>query len=230
MRGVDGNLLPLTANMSTGTLSQHDLTALPDVVALPRGVLHYQLSDDDNFFYNRSANAQVLPFDADIDFSVASIIEGDAVNLTTTLDASPGGIEIRFGRLLLKNSFGPEIADLSQQMQIEHLDDAGYVVTSNNDCVSYDASQLSLSDISLNPALTNAQGGIGNFIAGKTQTIKLAAPGVGNRGELGVLYNTPNWLKYDWDNDGAHDDNASAVATFGVFRGNDRIIAWREVF
>ena len=68
--------------MNTGTLSQNDLTTLiPADNPLPRGVLHYQFSELDNFFYNRSANALVAPFNSDIDFSIATIIDSDNVNV-----------------------------------------------------------------------------------------------------------------------------------------------------
>lgn len=228
--GVDTNKLPLTANINAGTLSQNDLSALPSVVTLPRGVLHYQLSNNDNFFYLRSTNALVAPFTSDIDFSTASITDADNVNVTTTIDASPTGVEILFGRLRLENSFGPETSDFPQPMEVEHFDGADFIVSSNNNCTSYDASKISLTNISLDPALTNVLGGTGNFLVGKTKEIELEAPGAGNQGEIGVSYNAYNWLKYDWDNDGAYDDNPSATATFGVFRGHDRVIYWREVF
>lgn len=240
--GVDGNplnRLTLTANMNTGILSQNDLTALPNIVALPKGVLHYQLSDDDNFFYNRSANALVKPFTSDIKFSIATIIDGDKIDLIPSLglpitaDASPDGVEIRFGRLLLQNSFGPETSNLPQQMQIEHFDGTTFIVSTDNNCVSYDASRVSLTNTnnsnSLDPALTDVLGGIGSFVAGKTQAIELKAPGAENQGQIDVSYDIYDWLKYDWDNDGAFDDNPSATATFGIFRGNDRIIYSREV-
>jgi MSHA biogenesis protein MshQ len=228
--GVDTNLLPLTANMSQGTLSQNDLTALPGVVALPKGVLHYQLSDADNFFYNRSANALVAPFTSDIDFSVAAITDADNVNVTTTVDASPTGVEIRFGRLVLGNSFGPETSNFPQPMQLEHFDGTGFIVSSDNNCSNYDSSKMSLTNISLNPALTPKLGGAGSFQLGKIQAIELQAPGAGNQGQIGVSYDAYDWLKYDWDNDGVYDDSPSAIATFGIYRGNDRIIHWREVF
>lgn len=228
--GVDANLLPLTANMTQGTLSQNDLTALPGVVALPKGVLHYQLSDADNFFYNRSANALVAPFTSDIDFSVAAITDADNVNVTTTVDASPTGVEIRFARLVLGNSFGPETSNFPQPMQLEHFDGTGFIISSDNNCSNYDASKMSLTNISLNPALTPKLGGAGSFQLGKTQAIELQAPGAGNQGQIGVSYDAYDWLKYDWDNDGVYDDSPSAIATFGIYRGNDRIIHWREVF
>ncbi|WP_250656328.1 DUF6701 domain-containing protein [Alkalimarinus coralli] len=40
------------------------------------------------------------------------------------------------------------------------------------------------------------------------------------------------WLKYDWDGSGSISgsvDAPSATATFGRYRGHDRIIYWREV-
>ena len=50
-----------------------------------------------------------------------------------------------------------------------------------------------------------------------------------------MIYSIYDWLKYDWNNidegsDGLiYDDDPSATATFGIFRGNDRIIYQREV-
>ncbi|GAC29615.1 DUF6701 domain-containing protein [Brumicola pallidula] len=228
--GVDSNKLPLTATMNTGTLSQTNLTALSSGAALPKGVLHYQLSDADHFFYNRSANALIAPFTSDIDFSVATITDSDNVGVTTTVDASPTGVEIRFGRLLLENSFGPETSNFPQPMQIEHFDGTTFVATPDDNCAGYDAGKISLTHISLDPALTDALGGAGRFLSGKTQTIELQAPGAGNQGQIGVSYDAYDWFKYDWANDGAYDNSPSAVATFGIFRGNDRTIHWREVF
>jgi MSHA biogenesis protein MshQ len=227
--GADSTKLLLTANMNTGILSQNDLTTLiPEDNPLPKGVLHYQLSNSDNFFYDRSANALVAPFTADIDFSIASITDSDNVNVITTADASPVGVEIRFGRLSLVNSFGPETANLNQLINSEHFDGTTFITTTDNNCVTYNADKISLSNISLDPALTRAEGQ-GVFMTGKARDIKLTAPGSGKQGEIGVLYDSYDWLKYDWDNDGEYDDNPTAVATFGVFRGNDRVISWREV-
>ncbi|MBA6293226.1 DUF3494 domain-containing protein [Colwellia sp. MB3u-70] len=240
----DNEKLFLTANMTAGILSQNDLTALPD--ALDNGVLHYQFSNSDNFYYNRDANTQVPPFISDIKFSTASITDDDGVTVETTVDASPEGVEIRFGRLVLQNSFGPETSDLPQPMQIEYFTDDGFIVSSDNNCVSYDSENIKLSTISLDHELTHALEATGNFLAGKTRTIKLAAPGTPNppdaprQGKIGVSYEIYDWLKYDWGvdvdgvyngvYDGVYEDNPSAVASFGQFRGNDRIISWKEVF
>jgi MSHA biogenesis protein MshQ len=89
---------------------------------------------------------------------------------------------------------------------------------------------MSLSNISLDPALSSVLGGIGKFVGGKTQSLELQATGSGNQGHIGVTYDSFDWLKYDWDDDGDYGDDPSAVATFGLFRGDDRLIHWREAF
>ena len=41
--------------------------------------------------------------------------------------------------------------------------------------------------------------------------------------QLNGTANKRRWLKYDWDNDG-EEENPSSVVTFGIHRGNDRVI------
>jgi MSHA biogenesis protein MshQ len=57
----------------------------------------------------------------------------------------------------------------------------------------------------------------------------------GNPGGNSVVNTVwPSWLQFDFDgvdqlSDGnTYDDNASAIATFGIFRGDDRYLYWRE--
>ena len=48
-------------------------------------------------------------------------------------------------------------------------------------------------------------------------------------GSLTVQANTPAYLKYDWDGD-ATEDKPAATISFGRYRGDDRVIYWREKF
>ena len=226
-RGIDNKILSLTTNddnnnyMKTGTLTQSS-----------GGVLHYQFSNDDNFYYNRTANALVAPFTSDIDFSIDTIIDSDSVDLIpsdssllpTTVVAHPEGVQIRFGRLVLKNSVGPATSNLTQPLQVEHFDGDHFIVSSDNNCLSYDDENIILDD----SAPTVALGDDGHFIAGETWAIQLQAPGV--KGDIDVEYEAYDWLKYDWNNDGVYNNNPTAVATFGFFRGNDRVIYRRRVY
>jgi len=58
----------------------------------------------------------------------------------------------------------------------------------------------------------------------------LLAPDANNTGDIGITLISPTWLKYDWDGDGNHDNDPTGVASFGLYRGDDRVIYWREVF
>ena len=203
------------------------------------GVLNYSFNAEDNFTYEHNAHSLYEPFPAKIPFTTTRIEDGDSVMLydgtdpaiSATEDVLSEGIEIRFGRLVLENSFGPETSNLPQPMQIEYFDGTNFIVNSDEGCATYDASNISLNKITdgLDLADTDAIGGTGDFLTGETRTIELSAPGAGNTGEVGVVYSTFEWLKFDWENTGSYDQNPSAIATFGLYRGNDRIISWREV-
>jgi MSHA biogenesis protein MshQ len=62
--------------------------------------------------------------------------------------------------------------------------------------------------------------------------LSLSKPGAGNDGSVDLHYDLSGagipWLQYDWDNDGTHDDNPTARATFGIYKGNKHIIYIRE--
>ena len=61
----------------------------------------------------------------------------------------------------------------------------------------------------------------------------LSAPGEDNRGYIDIRSNIAanyDWLLGDFDNDGGYDDEASARASFGLFKGSDQIIFRREVY
>jgi MSHA biogenesis protein MshQ len=229
-QGVDGSLLPLTASINAGVLSQNNLTVTSGTVALPRGTVHYQLSSSDHFFYNRSLNAMVDPFTSDINFAITGISDADGINATSLVDAAPTGVEIRFGRMVVQNSFGPETANFPQTLLLEHFTSNGFVKSNDNSFVGVDPSDVVLSNISLDPDLSAVLGSASDFTNGQSQVIVLQATGAGNQGQILVTYDAIDWLEYDWDADGALDDDPSGIATFGIYRGNDRTIHWREVF
>ena len=61
--------------------------------------------------------------------------------------------------------------------------------------------------------------------------IFLKAPGADITGDIGItLLSTPLWLQLDLDGDGNPDGDPTATASFGLYRGDDRIIYWREAF
>lgn len=177
---------------------------------------------------------------ADASGDCASAANCSAVRLGSEL-------EMRFGRLVLADAFGPETAVLPVDMRTEYWDGSNWVTNTADACTQI-----------ANTAITFPNGTIDN-VANKTVTIgagttsasfpysgltyvgfsngdagvSLSAPGAGNMGAFNVdvdLTSYP-WLQYDWDQDGDYSENAlpSALYTFGSYRGHDRIIYWREV-
>jgi len=240
------NGLPLT-----GTFPE-----LGEIVNLGGGILTYQLSEKDHFVYTRNASSEISPFNAEFELPFNVFKDSDGVTFkastavidyfetpkfykreaTPSVSAFNNTIEIRFGRLRLKNSFGPETSDLPQPMQLEHFDGTAFITTSDNNCASYDIANASFDPapapnvlVLTDSKVVLADSSTGKFSTGSTNAIMLEAPGAGKQGTFIVTYDIFDWLKYDWDNDGVY-INPSANATFGRYRGNDRIIYSREVF
>jgi len=101
-------------------------------------------------------------------------------------------------------------------------------------CTAYAAAQASLSGYSGNlstgetaltaPAASTALVS-GDSIA--SAPLLLSAPGIGNDGAVDVTLDAPPYLEFDWSGTGNTDPVGNA--RFGRYRGDDRIIFWKEL-
>lgn len=232
-------LLTLSANWSLGEMIEHPAE---------NGTVQYTLSDSDHYFYVRSLVSEVSPFIAEIPLALTSIVDVDGVsNLVETVEvdgedviipvdfetAFPIGVEVRFGRLFMPNTYGPETSPVPIPMQIEYLSSNGqYIVNTDDSCtnISTENNELSFSNDADNvdPTLSLDAVATQLAVAGGVDFIQIESQ-TNNQGTLNVEFDVISWLKFDWDGDGSHDDNPDTIATFGLFRGNDRIIQWREI-
>jgi hypothetical protein len=224
-----GNSVGLTGNLVIGSLDDEG-----------DGILTYQFNSDDNYFYIRDIDALIAPFDATIDLQVTSLKDSDLVSADSDLTLQPdtNGIKVRFGRWIMENSYGPETIALRVPMQVQFWDGNNFVSKNasytGDSFTTFDTSvspsPFTITNVSLAPATTIASGS-GTFNNGETNLFMLSSPGANNQGAVKVKYDVPTWLKYDWTvSDGSYDENPNALATFGLFRGNDRIIYRQEVF
>lgn len=180
----------------------------------------------------------------------------DDAEFSGVLTLHPVGTNIRFGRWNIENAYGPETEDLPVAMSIQQWDGTKFVTNIDESCITpntitnpgdkvggaiwsgsmtngqYRLVDLDLSD-SLDVANTNAtvtglfENGVLTLPEGQ---FKLLAPDNSEQGQLRFEYQVPTWLQYDWQTqDGTFDDNPTSLINFGLFRGNDRIISWREV-
>ena len=205
---------------------------------LSNGLMDYIFSSSDTFTYTKDSNSEVSEFTISYDIFIDSITDSDgvAINVDTTLPLTvqPTQGFQRFGRLVLENSFGSETSDLAQSFEVEFLNTSGVFELNTDDYfseISSIASNWSFSDATDDIVIgdLSISGSDGGFSGGQLKNIKLSSGG--NRGSIKVVYTTPLWLQYNWTGkvSNVHDEDANATATFGVYRGNDRIISWREV-
>lgn len=183
----------------------------------------------DQFTYVKDVTSRVAPFTSSLALTVTGISETlDGISSSSVpVSATPLGTLLRYGRLRLDNTYGPETDTLIVPMQLEYFDGSAFVLNSDDSCWVYDTG----ADASVSPAgLTSVQGVTDTVSAGTppgSSPLLLASPGEGNTGEVTVDYTVPDWLQDDVDGDGTL-DLPSALATFGVYRGHDRIIYWQE--
>jgi MSHA biogenesis protein MshQ len=205
---------------------------------LSNGVMDYTFSNTDTYTYSKDANSEVSEFTVNYDILISSITDSDgvAINVDTTLPLTvqpTEGVQ-RFGRLVLENSFGSENSSLAQSFEVEFLNTSGVYQRNADDdfsVISNIATNWSYSNATDNILISDLllSGNDGSFSSGQIKNIELSSGG--NQGTIDIEYTTPTWLQYNWSGkvSNLHDEDANATATFGVYRGNDRIISWREV-
>ena len=174
--------------------------------------------------------------------------------------ADVSGADLRFGRFSLKSSYGPEDQPLRPEFSAEYYFQGKWLTNTLDDGAtataidfSQNANQLLVvkkgdgNDITglIDPVFSN--GRLLQGVPDQQQDFQLSAPGV--KGEVFLRLNPqadptgwPLYLNYDWNGDGKICNQAAtcgsgyeidypqAVLSFGLFRGNDRVIQWREVF
>lgn len=184
----------------------------------------------------------------------ARSLQGKNMNATTTGTCSGLGcnavslgapLHLRYGRLRLDDAFGPETFSLNVNFVTEYWTGSYFAVNAIDSCTQVPRAAITYPS---GPISTDANRTVN--LAGGTTTgtyINLNPSFVGfNAGTAGHQFTSPNgatgkfvvgvnladlpWLRFDWNQDGNHADASLPNATFefGSYRGNDRIIYWRE--
>lgn len=225
-----------------GTLDESLLPAT-DPVILDQGDGTGTLTFDAGGGLGFVRTTPTAPFAAEIRLEI-DVVDEDGVayaaNPAAFGEASAGnGIaftdgyqEMRFGRLTLQNAYGSELIPLNLSLRAEYFDGSTFVGNLEDSCTPYDGTLATLSNYSdnLQTGETTASGA-GSLLGGTynpLSPLQLSAPGTGNDGSVDVRLPVDFWLRYDWDGDGSHDNDPSARASFGIFKGNSRMIYWGE--
>ena len=218
---VNGDPFPVSAILSGGSLS-----------VLEPGILRYQFAADDEITFGKMPRTRVPPFKPEYLIQLTAVSDADGVSSPQTpVTVSPVfDLEMRYGRLQLENAYGPEISGLEIPFQAEYYTLDGYATSIADGCWTYNTADVSLDQSGLSGGSTSVTGIGGTLNEGASDPgrgVLLTAPGTDSRGDVLATFSTPLWLTDDFNDDGILED-PSATATFGVYRGNDRIIYWRE--
>ena len=211
--------------------------------------LHTQSFDD--FSYSRPPATNILPFDADVKLDVL-LQDTDGVTGSVALDRigfdsdsntsvvafnTTNDESLRHGRWKMKNAFGPETQDLAIQAHAEYFSLKGkFEFNPDDSCTALVATDISLNGANIAPISLGS--GTTNFSfnspldVGENENFFFSKPGSGNTGNVNIDVDISShpWLLFDWDQDGSLESHPEVRASFGQYRGHDRIIYWREVF
>ncbi|HGS4605882.1 TPA: DUF6701 domain-containing protein [Vibrio cholerae] len=155
-----------------------------------------------------------------------------------------GAMPLYWGKLVIQDVYGPETQALEQPIYVEHFTNNGFVRTIEDSCTALPAiSGFTLqSDPNNNgytvlttgvavPPQVLAEHSAANLNSGQ-RAIRFSAPGAGARGVIDSVLdlNAHNllWLAEDKDGDNNLDQTTQGRAQFGLYRGSDRVIWWRE--
>ncbi len=179
--------------------------------------------------------------------------DGDGIS---SLGHQEPATDIHSGRVRMANAFGSELLDLAVPMRVEHYDGSAFVdfpsdtcslatltlnkvdgtlgvgtgANAGETCIRDDDGESgtnNCSDASQIPGPVTEQ--FTEPPANASFNLWLKAPGQNFTGSVDVNATVDSWLRFDWNGDGTPDD-PTARATFGIYRGDDRIIYWRERF
>ncbi|EOV6249907.1 TPA: MSHA biogenesis protein MshQ [Vibrio parahaemolyticus] len=163
-------------------------------------------------------------------------IEGISANSDpVSIDGNDGVLatqpDIRFGRIDLDDVGGNQGSTLHVPLRVEYWNGSRFIANPNDnqtEVTGVKAAQQHIwpTDQSAKD-VTLGEGGIVTSGSSRSVTATQAEP---YRQQTRVwldLDDSANglpWLKYNWDNKNAGEENPSSVVTFGIHRGNDRVI------
>ena len=152
----------------------------------------------------------------------------------------------RSGRLYIQNAFGSELLALPMPLHAQYYLDsnAGFVTNTADSCTAINTPLIDLINnvenpiqgiaaikVKLGPPDPTTTAGIANApVSAGDAGLSFSAPTPTGEGYVDVSFNLSGmpWLQYDWDGDGAHNNNPVGRATFGIYKGSPRQIYLRE--
>ncbi len=145
----------------------------------------------------------------------------------------------RWGRLRIHDTYGPETNPLSQKVEAQYFSSGIFRTNSDDSCselgsvnhFTFDSTDFTvLKSGTATPPEVKATLAP-SLLSSGVANIDLSAPGAGNTGTIVSSYDLSTllpWLRVDEDGNNSFEDSVSGRVQFGLYRGSDRVIWWRE--
>lgn len=217
------------------------------------GVMDYTFSVEDAIWYRKNPEARVGAFSPSLEFELTSLEDSDGVDAPSlpypfiaglAVDPDTGsGFKVRYGRLVLDNVYGPEnLEELLLPVRLEEWTGSNWQARDGGACIPSDLTAITdAAETSSDHHTLDASGLIPG--TGSAEYYLRLVPD-GSRGsdtlrwplssgadlDSGEVPGQYDWLMDFWGRDPDPDalQSPEGIATFGVYRGSDRIIYWRE--
>lgn len=178
-----------------------------------------------------------LNFNENAKDTAISIKPADDNKDPVSIDGSEGLLptqpDIRFGRIDLDDVGGNQGSTLRVPLRAEYWNGSRFIANPNDS--QTDVKGVTAAETHIWPTGAGATPkavtlGVGGEVASGSSRSVTATQAEPYRQQTRVwldLDDSKNglpWLKYNWDNDKAGEENPSSVVTFGIHRGNDRVI------
>lgn len=155
--------------------------------------------------------------------------------------------QMRFGRLRLQSANGSERLPLAVRVEAQYWNGSGFIINGSDSCTPLVAGNVALGNYQGNLASGETTVTVTGAITNGVGALRLSAPGAANNGSVDLSINLGStstgasciagmaastagnraWLQGAWCGT-AYDDDPSARATFGKYKGADPFIYLRE--
>ncbi|SBT12950.1 DUF6701 domain-containing protein [Vibrio celticus] len=138
-----------------------------------------------------------------------------------------------FGRVNMNDVGGVEGSDITVPLQVQYWNGDAFVNNASDSFTDID-SEIDGSPTVIWPegattsvtlqGYADVKSGVSNGFTAKQDPNFITREQVEIWQELNSTTNALPWLMFDWDQNGTDEENPSTVVTFGIYRGNDRVI------
>ncbi len=206
-----------------GNSREIEISILPasgNLISNGDGTFKYTFGND-KIVYLRNNNSKISPFAPKFSIKVESIQDNDSVlalNLPFLLTVS--GQSMRYGKVKILDNYGPEIENLKMKLRSFFWNNGNWQFNDKDSCTHFVKTDFIFKNFTQN--LNSGETSVINVddISNGVGYITLSAPGKNNFGSVDVDFKSNLFL---------HDNDSAGTATFGIYRGRDRIIMWEEV-